>query len=28
VTVDVAGGPTHVVGEVHEDVLAESYELA
>jgi len=25
VTVDVIGGETHAVGEVHEDVLAESF---
>jgi len=27
VTVDVAGGPTHVVGETRDDVLAESFGL-
>jgi len=27
VTVDVVGGDTHVVGETHEDVLAESFGL-
>ncbi|WP_226023298.1 methenyltetrahydromethanopterin cyclohydrolase [Halomicrobium salinisoli] len=27
VTVDVVGGPTHVVGDVHEGVLAESFGL-
>lgn len=27
VTVDVVGGDTHVVGEVSEDILAESYDL-
>ncbi len=28
VTVDVLGGPTYTAGEVHEDVLAESFDLA
>jgi methenyltetrahydromethanopterin cyclohydrolase len=27
VTVDVVGGPTHVVGDTHEDLLAESFGL-
>ncbi len=27
VTIDVVGGETHVVGDVHEDVLAESFGL-
>jgi methenyltetrahydromethanopterin cyclohydrolase len=27
VTVDVRGGPTHVFGETHEDVLAESFGI-
>jgi len=27
VTIDVVGGDTHVVGETHEDVLAESFGL-
>jgi len=27
VTVDVVGGPTYVAGDVHEDLLAESFEL-
>jgi methenyltetrahydromethanopterin cyclohydrolase len=27
VTVDVVGGPTHVVGDVHESVVAESFGL-
>ncbi|MHB9285556.1 methenyltetrahydromethanopterin cyclohydrolase [Halobacteriales archaeon Cl-PHB] len=27
VTVDVVGGDTHVLGDVHEDVLAESFDL-
>jgi len=27
VTVDVVGGDTHVVGDIHEDVLAESFGL-
>ncbi|MDG5776028.1 methenyltetrahydromethanopterin cyclohydrolase [Haloarculaceae archaeon H-GB2-1] len=27
VTIDVVGGPTHVYGDTHEDVLAESFEL-
>jgi methenyltetrahydromethanopterin cyclohydrolase len=27
VTVDVVDGPTHVYGDTHEDVLAESFEL-
>ncbi|WP_332899743.1 methenyltetrahydromethanopterin cyclohydrolase [Haladaptatus sp. CMSO5] len=27
VTIDVVGGPTHVFGDTHEDLLAESFEL-
>ncbi|MFC6990873.1 methenyltetrahydromethanopterin cyclohydrolase [Haladaptatus sp. GCM10025707] len=27
VTVDVVGGPTHVFGDTHDDLLAESFEL-
>jgi methenyltetrahydromethanopterin cyclohydrolase len=27
VTVDVVGGDTHVVGETHEEILADSYDL-
>jgi methenyltetrahydromethanopterin cyclohydrolase len=27
VTVDVRGGPTHVLGEPNHDLLAESFEL-
>ncbi len=28
VTIDVVGGDTHVVGDVHDDILAESFGLA